>query len=40
VANIAASMKYVMDRYGVSPDGSNLAANVQQADPNRPPQGY
>lgn len=40
VANIAASMKYVMDRYDVSSDGSNLAANVQQADPNRPPQGY
>lgn len=40
VANIAASMKYVMDRYHVSPDGSNLAANVQQADPSRPPMGY
>jgi hypothetical protein len=40
VANIAASMKYVMDAYRVSPDGSNLAANVQQADPHRPPHGY
>ena len=40
VANIAASMKYVMSNYGVSRDGSNLAARVQQADPNRPPMGY
>lgn len=40
VANIAASMKYVMDVYRVSQDGSNLAANVQQADPSRPPRGY
>jgi hypothetical protein len=31
VANIAASMNYVMDRYGVSPDGSNLASRVSQA---------
>lgn len=40
VANIAASMLYVVARYGVRTDGSNLAANVQQADPNRPPRGY
>jgi LysM repeat protein len=40
VANIAASMRYVMNRYGVSSDGSNLASCVQQADPNRPPCGY
>ena len=40
VANIAASMRYVMRRYGVSPDGQNLASLVQQADPNRPPRGY
>lgn len=40
VANIAASIRYVMDRYGVSSDGSNLAAKVQQANPNRPPAGY
>jgi LysM repeat protein len=40
VANIAASMHYVMNRYGVSPNGSNLASRVQQADPNRPPSGY
>jgi len=40
VANIAASMHYVMSCYGVSPDGSNLAARVQQADPGRSPCGY
>ncbi|WP_280443872.1 transglycosylase SLT domain-containing protein [Nocardia brasiliensis] len=39
-ANIAASMNYVMQRYHVSRDGSNLAANVQQADPTRSPRGY
>ncbi|MFB7718546.1 hypothetical protein [Nocardia sp. NPDC056100] len=39
-ANIAASMNYVMARYHVSRDGSNLAANVQQADPGRSPKGY
>ncbi|MFJ6213405.1 hypothetical protein ACIQGZ_08755 [Streptomyces sp. NPDC092296] len=40
VANCAASMNYLMSRYQVSRDGSNLAAQVQQADPNRPPHGY
>ncbi len=40
VANVAASMQYVRDRYHVSSDGSNLAAQVQQADPTRPPKGY
>jgi len=40
VANIAASMHYVMVTYGVAPDGSDLAALVQQADPTRPPHGY
>lgn len=40
IANICASMNYVMRRYGVSPDGSNLVALVQQADPRRPPRGY
>jgi len=40
VANIAASIRYVMRRYGVSPDGHNLAPLVQQADPSRPPRGY
>lgn len=40
VANICASMNYVMRRYGVGPDASNLVALVQQADPHRPPRGY
>ncbi|HTT00256.1 MAG TPA: LysM peptidoglycan-binding domain-containing protein [Streptosporangiaceae bacterium] len=40
VANIAASMRYVMARYGVAPDGSNLIARVQQADITRKPHGY
>jgi SLT domain-containing protein len=40
VANIAASMGYVRQRYHVSSNGSDLAAKVQQADPTRPPQGY
>jgi LysM repeat protein len=40
VANIAASMRYVMKRYGVSSNGSDLASLVQQADPSRPPRGY
>ena len=40
VANIAASMRYVMNRYGVSSDGSDLVSLVQQADPSRPPRGY
>ncbi|MBB5918733.1 hypothetical protein BJY24_007645 [Nocardia transvalensis] len=39
-ANIASSMNYVMSRYDVSRDGSNLTANVQQADANRSPKGY
>jgi LysM repeat protein len=40
VANIAASMRYVRNRYGVSSNGANLASLVQQADPSRPPHGY
>jgi hypothetical protein len=40
IANIAASIQYVRKRYGVSPDGSDLAAKVQQADASRPPRGY
>jgi SLT domain-containing protein len=40
VANIAASMGYVRQRYRVSPDGSDLAARVQQSDPSRPAKGY
>jgi hypothetical protein len=40
VANVAASMNYVMDRYDVSPDGSNLASRVPQTNPNVSPRGY
>lgn len=40
VANIAASMGYVVATYGVSKDGSDLASKVQQFDPNRSPKGY
>jgi SLT domain-containing protein len=40
VANICASMNYVIHRYGVSRGGENLAALVQQADAHRPPKGY
>lgn len=40
VASVGASITYVQSRYGVARDGSNLAAKVQQADPNRPPKGY
>ena len=40
IANIAASMRYVMSRYGVRSDGSNLTFEVQQADANRSPRGY
>ncbi|MFF2400641.1 peptidoglycan-binding protein [Streptomyces goshikiensis] len=40
VANICAAMHYVMARYGVYRDGSNLAGRVQQFDPNRRPAGY
>lgn len=40
IANICASMNYVIHRYGVSLDGRNLAAMVQQADAHRPPKGY
>ena len=39
-ANIAASINYVRDRYGVSADGSDLASKVQQFDPSRDPKGY
>ncbi|WP_255802014.1 transglycosylase SLT domain-containing protein, partial [Mycobacteroides abscessus] len=35
-----AFMNYTQARYGVSPDGHDLAAKVQQADPSRPPRGY
>ena len=40
VANICASINYVMHRYGVSSDGANLVALVRQADARRPPKGY
>ncbi|WP_280508198.1 transglycosylase SLT domain-containing protein [Nocardia flavorosea] len=40
VANVAASMNYVMHQYDVEPDGSNLQSAVQQTDPNRPAKGY
>ena len=40
VANICASMNYVIHRYGVNLTGDNLAAVVQQADAHRPPKGY
>jgi hypothetical protein len=40
VASIAASMRYVLSRYNVAKNGSNLARKVQQADPTRPPKGY
>jgi SLT domain-containing protein len=39
VANIAASMNYVMARYGVNKDGSNLG-NVGQFNSNDPVFGY
>ena len=40
IANTCAAMNYVMDDYGVSRDGHDLAAKVQQFDPNRPAKGY
>ncbi|BBY96415.1 hypothetical protein MGALJ_60840 (plasmid) [Mycobacterium gallinarum] len=39
VANIAASMNYVMERYGVDPDGSDLG-KVSQANSAAAPRGY
>jgi hypothetical protein len=40
VSNIAASMRYVMDRYNIDASGMNLAASVQQANPRAPARGY
>lgn len=40
VSNIAASMRYVMDRHHVDPSAINLAANVQQANPRARARGY
>ena len=39
-AAAAAFINYAHSRYGVAWDGSNLARNIQQADPTRPPHGY
>jgi Transglycosylase SLT domain len=39
VANVTAAMNYLMDTYGVLPDGSNLSS-VQQFNPNASPKGY
>ncbi|CAM5673292.1 transglycosylase SLT domain-containing protein [Mycolicibacterium aubagnense] len=39
-AAAAAFINYARSRYGVAWDGSNLARNIQQADPTRPPHGY
>jgi Transglycosylase SLT domain len=40
VANTAAAMNYVMTRYGVLRDGSNLAAEVCQFNPHCRPRGW
>ncbi|GGT03120.1 hypothetical protein GCM10010271_01060 [Streptomyces kurssanovii] len=40
VADMCATVNYVRDRYHVNQSGSNFAARVQQADPNRPARGY
>ena len=40
MANVAASMDYVMNRYGVSPDGANLAARIAHANAHVAPRGY
>ncbi|MFB7335695.1 peptidoglycan-binding protein [Streptomyces adustus] len=40
VANICSAMHYVMVRYGVYSDGTNLAGRVCQFDPTRGPCGY
>lgn len=40
VANVAASMSYVMERYDVAKDGSNLQSAVQQTNPAASPKGY
>ncbi|MEU0498049.1 DUF4226 domain-containing protein [Mycobacterium sp. NPDC006124] len=40
VANAAAAIHYVMTRYSVSADGSDLMSKVQQANPYAPPKGY
>jgi hypothetical protein len=40
VANAAAAIHYMMTRYRVSADGSDLTAKVQQANPYLSPKGY
>ncbi|WP_160118041.1 transglycosylase SLT domain-containing protein, partial [Mycobacterium sp. MFM001] len=40
VAEVCAFINYATGHYKVSPDGSDLAAKIQQADPTRPPKGY
>lgn len=40
VADMCATINYVRDRYRVNRSGSNFAARVQQADPDRPARGY
>ncbi|KAA1250698.1 DUF4226 domain-containing protein [Mycobacterium simiae] len=40
VANAAAAIHYVMTRYHVSADGSDLMSKVQQANPYASPKGY
>ncbi len=40
VAQACAFINYAQRRYHVSADGANLSANIQQADPTRPPRGY
>ncbi|MEV0174624.1 peptidoglycan-binding protein [Streptomyces sp. NPDC050803] len=40
VACMCATVNYVRHRYHVNQSGSNFAARVQQADPNRAPHGY
>jgi hypothetical protein len=40
VAQVCAFINYAMGHYGVSADGSDLAAKIQQADPTRPARGY
>lgn len=40
VAQACAFINYAMGRYGVEVDASNLADQIQQADPRRAPKGY
>ena len=40
IANLAASITYIIDHYHMDVDGSNLTREVQQADAHRLPHGY